>query len=445
MSLTVNARPDTSLPPLQTPDNQKSTKTGSASELASTPATTAADAAGDKNVLKNVTPQAYAVAASYVVGTKVGPFEVGTKILIAGLGNAEAANKGDLLEAVKKGTAFISITLPGAKTPIVGTFNPSTQSLEWGKGIAPKFFFGGNALFFANARSGGRGGSDPAVTGSVNAGVLFKIPGSEAISGALSKLITGASRLGEGAQLAASLGSALPGVVAEEALRKVLSDTVASGKFWVGPAYRASMENNGRVTLKGLNGSVDPEQLVKDGLSKFAFDANNFGQTEIAYGKNRWLVDRGTSYFQLSPVSGGRNHGDPALEIINRVNAAGRQAGLLPSRLGEASDTNARSTSYVKLWQSVASGTQAEQLLTKLKTTLPADRWQALVAELRPAAQRLGMNFGQAELAGGKGPQTDEDRASRAALLRDYNKNSHPQEYREVVTVKFPPGNVIQP
>jgi hypothetical protein len=393
------------------------------------------------NSLAKIAPQGYMVSAAYTVGTKIGPFEVGTKVMVTGTVNASAANKGDFGAAIEKGTLRISITLPGAKLPIVGSYNPSTQAIEWGKGIASKSFYGGNVILFGNVRAG-VAGQTGATSVSGNVGVLLKVPGSEAISGALAKLVSGGTRVMQAGQLATLTAAGVPAVLAEEAARKIIADTIASGKLYVGVAYRGSVESaSGRVTINGLNGSIEPEKLVNDALTKFAFDNKNFGSTEVAYGKNQWLTDRGTSYFQLSPTSENRNHGDPALELVNAINAAGRKFKLLQSRDGPEDVSNdGRKIQFVRQWQNVASGKEAAELLTRLKATIEPQQWKALVEQLKPAAQRLGVNFDQPELSGGSGPKTADDIRSRNILLRDYDKNSRPQEYREIVTTIVPGG-----
>jgi hypothetical protein len=401
------------------------------------PASTRASTQADVNKFFSTTaPQACAVAAAWTVGpnVKIGGFETGTKVLIAGLANAESANKGDLLGALQKGTAFIAITPPGAKESRVATFNPATNGFEFGVGKSfPQL--GGSVVPFANVRSGTA--QDQLGVGSGNAGVLVEIPGSKVVANALANSISGVTRVAQAGELAGSLGAATPGVAAQEALRQVVSTALKEGKYYAGPAWRASGSvSQDKITLTGANNKVTLglSDIANKGLARFTSDNKNYGVPEIAYGKNRVQLKQGTSYFQLSPVSGGRNHGDAALGALNTINDAGRKYNLLPSRVGNQITSDGQ---YVKLWQSVANGKEAEKLLGALKTQMPAQEWANFTKKLGADTVKLGVNFGQPALrfspADTAKAASAGDRESAAFLRRDYNKTSEPQEVREIL------------
>ena len=94
-----------------------------------------------------------------------------------------------------------------------------------------------------------------------------------------------------------------------------------------------------------------------------------------------------TSVWDLSAVSAGRNHGHPALEVANSVNAALRDAGALPPG------------------QSIESTEQAGQLLREVYAGAdPATRREIVAAIENP----IGLNFGLADV-------TDANRSLEAA------------------------------
>jgi hypothetical protein len=381
-------------------------------------------------------PESYYLSAAWEVGgdTKIAGFPVGTKVVIAATVSGEKANKLDFLGATKDGMLYVAVTLPGQKTGTIGTYTPSTGTLRMGKVKSVSLTPGGEVVGFATGSAGA--GTAPSGSASGFAGVSLEIPGSKAIAGALANAVTGVSRTAEAVELAGTAGTAAPAVVAQEGVRQLLAATIKSGRYYIGFGWTATGaidQKNLTLTAGSKKVTLGLENIGKYAMSKFASDNNNFGISEVAFGKNRYQLDRGTSYFQLSAISQGRNHGDNALQTINLINAAGRKYNLLESRVGPVSDDGR----YVKLWRSVSNGKDAEQLLGALKKNMPAAEWTRFTTDLAGHTLKLGINFGQRELAFDSattaGVATKADKAASSFLLRDYRKNSEPQEYREIL------------
>jgi hypothetical protein len=381
-------------------------------------------------------PQSYYLSAAWEVGgdTKIAGFPVGTKVVIAATVSGEKANKLDFLEAAKEGMLYVAVTLPGQKTGTIGTYTPSTGTLRMGKVKSVSLTPGGEVVGFATGSAGA--GTAPSASASGFAGVSLEIPGSKALANVLANAVTGVSRTAEAVELAGTAGTAAPAVVAQEGVRQLLAATIKSGRYYVGFGWTATGaidQKNLTLTAGSKKVSVGLEDIGKYAMSKFASDTDNYGISEVAFGKNRYQLGRGTSYFQLAAISQGRNHGDNALQVINLINAAGRKYNLLESRIGPISDDGR----YVKLWRSVSNGKDAEQLLGALKKSMPIAEWTRFTTDLAGHTLKLGVNFGQRELAFDPSitasVATKADKAASSYLLRDYRKTSKPQEYREIL------------
>ena len=381
-------------------------------------------------------PQSYYLSAAWTVGpdTKIAGFPTGTKVVIAATISGEKANKLDFLGATKDGSLYVAVTLPGQKIGTIGTYQPSTDTFRMGKVKSVPLVPGGGVVGFVTGSFGGS--SAPSVSGSGFAGVSLEIPGSKALAGLLANAVTGVSRTAEAAELAATGGAAAPAVVVQEGIRQLLAATIKSGRYYMGFGWTATGavdQKNITLTAGSKKVTVGLDDIGKYALSKFASDNNNFGITEVAFAKNRFQLKAGTSYFQLSAISEGRNHGDSALQTINLINAAGRKHDVLESRVGPMSQDGR----YVKLWRSVSNGNDAAQTLAELKKRMPKEEWTRFTTELAGQTLKLGINFGQKELAFGSAATasvaTEADRAAAAFLRRDYSKNSSPQEYREIL------------
>lgn len=233
-------------------------------------------------------PQAYAVA----VGGKVGPdwskikdapwaqklgldkINPETKIMVAAILPRDAVEKDGVGGAFAKAKLFVSVTLPGSK-PRVVLVDPHTMTVEAGKGMMPIPLMGGKAVIFGNERTGASGASigDMGVSRSLNAGVIFEVPGSNNAFKWVGNFLTKGSRVVQAAEVATGVAAApatgggsliasAGAVAGTELTRYLLNDAISSGKMYVGGLYRADISlsaKNGLTMMLpgGRAGTVD--------------------------------------------------------------------------------------------------------------------------------------------------------------------------------------------
>jgi hypothetical protein len=158
---------------------------------------------------------------------------------------------------------------------------------------------------------------------------------------------------------------------------------------------------------------IDPNWLTRQGADFLAaalfpeqhpaakIDSRNHGDVQRARRVSTTHMVFGASPWQLAIVSGGRNQGNPAIDLAIKVNAVLRQHGLLDS----------------SHW--VRSSTQAHGLLLALWRRLDPPQRQSVALRL---ANPMGLNFGIDALkhANGQPPPAGPDAETRRKAYRSF-------------------------
>jgi hypothetical protein len=158
---------------------------------------------------------------------------------------------------------------------------------------------------------------------------------------------------------------------------------------------------------------IDPNWLTRQGADLLAaalfpeerpatqIDSLNHGDPQRARRVSTSHMVFGASPWQLARVSGGRNQGNPAIDLAIRVNAVLRHHGVLGS----------------SAW--VSSSAQAHRLLQTLWQRLDGAQRESVALRL---ANPLGLNFGIVALkhANGAPPPTGADAVSRRKAYRSF-------------------------
>ncbi|NJM34006.1 MAG: hypothetical protein HC850_04045 [Rhodomicrobium sp.] len=416
-----------------------------------------------------ITPAAFVGAD---VPAEVQERMINVEVTLAWLVPADIANQGgweNFVQAASQGALFVAFKFPNDPKTIVFATNPSQRTVQIGHGFNQPFNLGlVTGAVWGNYRGAVDPDSlpesaplDPGLELSGRIGVTMTVPAiSRLISNALAATVDVASGLITGALLASGAGSPL--ALAADYIGSILENVVRTGSFGIGASWRGEISTNAEeVTLYGPLGTraYNREDFARAALTFMAWDMRNFGIPEIAYSKMQWQLEQGSSYFQLSPVTGGwsrittqgsaievvprRNYGDPGMALINYLNVWGQAVAQ------DAADPNATSPltyrdltpppaanglpsrQWVRMYQNIDSGPEAVAVVQHLKQTLSPATWQQFLEGLRPMAEPLGLNLGLSEL-NPVAPATPELQQARAYLDRDWNKNSNPQETRYI-------------
>jgi hypothetical protein len=166
-------------------------------------------------------------------------------------------------------TLFLSISIPG-RTPLIITTRPGAGNFEVGAPVGNWISPNRNWILFSNARLGATL-SGPDAVGSINGGILRRIPNMSDIRGgirAVRTFVTGLTRAIEAGEIATAI-TAAPGsaatslatgalsIAATETLRGAVFRSLARADIYGGVAWRASASagiHDGHLTLVAQKG-----------------------------------------------------------------------------------------------------------------------------------------------------------------------------------------------